>query len=147
MSIEENKELVCQSMNEMNTVQGDISKLYSLYDKYYSPNYVYHNIVRGDMNREQVKQYFSNTMAAFPDQTITIEDMVAEGEKVVSRYTFRGTHNGLLMGVPSTGKQIAVKGVEIDKIADKKVVETWDFPDYLGMMTQLGVIPSIAPKK
>jgi predicted ester cyclase len=73
--------------------------------------------------------------------------MIAEGDKVVTRYTARFTHKGAFMGIPPTGKQIVARGVEINRIKDGKIVETWDFMDYLGVMTQLGVIPGASPKK
>ena len=79
--------------------------------------------------------------SAFPDMQATIEDMIAEGDKVAVRYTGTGTHKGELMGIPATGKQIAVTGIEIIRIAGGKMVERWEAFDNLSFMQQLGVIP------
>jgi len=121
MSTKENKELVRQAIKEWNAVNGDVAKMRSLYDKYYAPGFIYHDVSTGDMNREQTIQ-------------------------TVIRCTMQATHKGTFMGIPATGKQIVVKGVEIDKIVGGKVVEAWGFLDTLGMMTQLGVTPGAAPK-
>jgi predicted ester cyclase len=80
--------------------------------------------------------------AAFPDLHGTIEDQIAEGDKVVSRMTYRGTHQGELMGIPPTGKQVTMSFIGIHRITAGKVAEGWVNFDALGMMQQLGVIPS-----
>ncbi len=69
------------------------------------------------------------------------EDMIAEGDKVVVRSTFRGTHKGDLMGIPPTGKQVTMPLILIYRIADDKIVEHWMQADALGLLQQLGVIP------
>ena len=146
MSTKENKELVRQAMKEWNGVKGDVAKMRSLYDKYYAPDFIYHDVSGGDMNREEAIQNNVTGVSAFPDVNYSIDDILAEGDKTVIRFTMQASHKGTFMGVPATGKQIVVKGVEIDKIVGGKIVETWDFLDSLGMMTQLGVIPGAAPK-
>jgi predicted ester cyclase len=78
---------------------------------------------------------------AFPEQHVTVEDLIAEGDKVVSRYTFRATHQGEFMGVPPTGKGMTVSGIMISRFAGGKWVEDWDSPDALSLMQQLGAIP------
>ena len=85
-------------------------------------------------------------MSAFSDVNYSINDILADGDKAVIRFTMQATHKGTFMGIPPTGKQITVKGVEIDKIVGGKIAETWDFLDSMGMMNQLGVIPGAAPK-
>ena len=145
MSTKENKELVRRIFNEWNAVNGDVSKVRSIYDKYYA-GYIYHHVSRGDMSLEQTVQYGVAIVSACPDFTFSIEDMVAEGDKVVARYTCKGTGKGTFMGIPAIGKHIEEKGVEIFKIVGGKLVEGWDFPDSLGLMTQLGVIPGAVLK-
>jgi predicted ester cyclase len=76
----------------------------------------------------------------------SIDEFVAEGDKVVNRYTMEGTHNRSYMGIPATGKRFVVKGVEINRIADREIVEVGVFPDIIGMMTQLGVVHGATPK-
>jgi steroid delta-isomerase-like uncharacterized protein len=82
---------------------------------------------------------------AFPDSHATIEDLIAEGDKVVARVTARVTHQGEFMGVPPTGKHVSATGIEIDRIEGGKIVETWHSRDDLGFLQQLGVIPQMAP--
>ena len=140
MSTKENKELVRQIIKEWNAVNGDVAKMRSLYDKYYAPGFIYHDVSGGDMNREQTIQYIVPLLSAFPDLNYSIDDILAEGDKTVIRCTMQATHKGTFMGIPATGKQIVVKGIEIDKIAEGKIVEAWGFSDSAGMMTQLGVV-------
>jgi predicted ester cyclase len=73
---------------------------------------------------------------------VTIEDMVAESDKVVVRFTYRGTHTGELMGVAPTGKKVSQAGINIFRIAGGKVAEAWAVHDTFGLMQQLGAIPS-----
>jgi steroid delta-isomerase-like uncharacterized protein len=82
--------------------------------------------------------------AAFPDLRITLEQQVAEGELVATRWTARGTHQGELFGMTPTGKQATVTGITIDRIVDGRFVESWTNWDTLGLMQQLGVVPSLA---
>lgn len=82
-------------------------------------------------------------LEAFPNTTFTIRDQIEEGDKVVTRWTATGTHKGSLMGVPATGKDVAVSGVTIDRIDNGKIVEAWSNWDTLGMLQQLGVVPKM----
>jgi steroid delta-isomerase-like uncharacterized protein len=80
---------------------------------------------------------------AFPDVQMTIDDQVAEGDKVVTRWSARGTNSGSLMGMPPTGKSIAITGISIERIAGGKIAETWVNFDLLGMLQQLGIAPAL----
>lgn len=88
---------------------------------------------------------FKRTIAmyreAFPDVRFTIEDQVAEGDKVVTRWTARGTHEGELMGFAATGTQSELTGIGIDRFEDGKIVEVWGNWDTLAMMQNIGAIP------
>ena len=81
--------------------------------------------------------------AAFPDSHHTIEDLIAEGDKVVTRFTWRGTHRGEFMGVPPTGRHVAVGGIWIHRVEDGRIVEgrEWGQLDWLGLLRQLGAVP------
>jgi predicted ester cyclase len=79
--------------------------------------------------------------AAFPDLHVKNEDVIVEGDKVVARWTARGTHNGMLMNILPTGRQATLKGIDILRIEGGKIVERWGEFDALGMLHQLGVIP------
>jgi steroid delta-isomerase-like uncharacterized protein len=79
--------------------------------------------------------------AAFHDLHVTIEDMMADDDKVTCRFTARGVHNGAFMGVPPTGKKIAMTGIEIFRLADGKIAELWGEANLMGLMQQLGILP------
>ena len=90
------------------------------------------------------KQLVAALRAAFPDLYITIEDQIADGDRVVTRWTARGTHTGEFQGIPPTGKPGKMTGIDIDRVADGKIVECWVNSDDLGLLQQLGVIPAAA---
>jgi steroid delta-isomerase-like uncharacterized protein len=92
--------------------------------------------------REGLKEVLGMMRAAFPDIHWVVEEMVAEGDTVVTRFTWTGTHHGAFLGVPATGKSISVKGVVIDQLAGRKMSRSRILMDSLGMMQQLGVVPS-----
>ena len=79
--------------------------------------------------------------AASPDTRVTIEDLIAEGDKVVCRFTASGTHQGEFMGIPPTGKQFTIMEIRIYRITGWKIVECWGLFDEMGMMRQLGLVP------
>jgi steroid delta-isomerase-like uncharacterized protein len=94
--------------------------------------------------REGLKELVRFYRSAFPDTRLTIEDQIAEGDRVVTRYTARGTHQGDFAGIPPTGKQATVTGITIDRIEGGKLVESWNSFDQLGLLQQLGAIPAQA---
>ena len=137
MSNEENKALVRRFFEAFNA--GDLDGVAALF----APHAVVHNSGAPDpLNLEGFRQLAAIFLAAFPAGKHTIEDMIGEGDKVVTRITYRGTHTGDLMGIPPTGKQVAVSAMTIDQITNGNIVETWRLFDQLGMMQQLGVIPA-----
>ena len=87
-------------------------------------------------------QYGIMMFAAFPDGRHILEEVIAEDDKVVTRGTFSGTHQGELMGVPPTGKQVKFSVVHVDRVVNGKIVEHWGQGDTFAMMQQLGVVPS-----
>jgi predicted ester cyclase len=114
-------------------------------DDLYDPNYVPHSLPPGfSSDREGVKQYHSQYFQAFPDMDLTVDGMIAEGDWVAVHYTGRGTHQGELMGIPPTGKQVTASAVLTLRILDGVIVEDWLDGDKLGLLQQLGVIPSSA---
>jgi steroid delta-isomerase-like uncharacterized protein len=111
-------------------------------DEIYDASFVAHGLgVELPPGPEGFKQFVSVYRSAFPDLHFTIEDQFAEGDRVVARWTARGTHKGELMGIPATGKPVVVTGIDIYHIRSGKAVESWINWDALGMMQQLGVIP------
>ena len=91
--------------------------------------------------RDGLKEVIGGIRAAFPDIHWVLDEMVAEGDKVVSRFTWSGTHRGVFFGIPATGKSISVKGVVIDHVVAGKMVDSRILMDSLSMLQQLGAIP------
>lgn len=96
-----------------------------------------------DLNgTEEVKQYLSLYVSAFPDMNVTVEDAIAEGNQAVTRWTLRGTHEGEVEEFgPPTGRQVELAGITIHRIESGKIVEEWERYDNLSVMQQLGLVP------
>lgn len=94
---------------------------------------------------EGAKQVVTMYRNAFPDFRVTVDEQIAEGDKVVTRWTAHGTHKGELAGIPATGKSSTVTGISVDKLVNGKIAESWGIFDQFGMMQQLGVIPTPEP--
>ena len=91
--------------------------------------------------REGLKEVIGMLRAAFPDMHWVVDEMIAEGEKVVTRFTWTGTQQGTFMGIPATGRSVVVKGVVIDRIVGGMMTDSRILMDTMGMIQQLGVIP------
>ena len=89
-----------------------------------------------------MKQMIGMMRGIFPDLVLSTEDLIAEGDKVVLRWSATGTHQGGFMGVPATGNKVTVTGIGIDRIEGGRIVEHWEQFDAMGMMQQMGAIPS-----
>jgi len=136
MSTEANKALVRRFFEAFNT--GDLDGIAAVF----APHAVVHNSGAPDpLNLEGFRKLAAVFLAAFPGGQHSIDDMIGEGDKVVTRITYRGAHTGDLMGIPPTGKHVVVSAMTIDQIVGGKIVETWRLFDQLSMMQQLGVIP------
>jgi steroid delta-isomerase-like uncharacterized protein len=136
MSTEANKALVRRFFEAFNA--GDLDGVAAVF----APHAVVHNSGAPDpLNLEGFRQLAAVFLAAFPGGEHTIDDIIGEGDKVVTRITYRGTHTGDLMGIPPMGKQVVVSAMTIDQIVGGKIVETWRLFDQLSMMQQIGVIP------
>ena len=139
MSPEENKALVSR-FNEEVFGKRNLAAI----DEFITPDQVDHSLPSGLPNtREGTKQAIAMTLKAFPDLNYQVEDMIAEGDKVVIRYTTIGTQQGPFGPIPPTRKRVAVSGMVITRIADGKIVEQWGLDDQMGMLQQLGVIPAL----
>jgi steroid delta-isomerase-like uncharacterized protein len=111
-------------------------------EEVYSADSVLHEPDQDLQGLEEVKQYLSMYISAFPDLNVTVEDVIAEGEQVVTRWTIRGTHQGEIEEFgPPTGKQIELEGITIHRIEDGKIAEEWERFDNLSIMQQLGLVP------
>lgn len=106
-------------------------------------NLVDHNAVPDlPPGREGHHQFLVICQRAFPQFDVTIDELIAEGNKVAYQWTARGTHEGEFMGIPPTGKEVTITGSDIVRIEDGKIAEAWHIEDNLGLMQQMGVIPS-----
>ena len=137
MSTEDNKAHVRRGFEAVN------QKNLAVFDELLTPDVVFHSASTTMQGLEAYKQVLSVYVTAFPDLQFTIEDMIAEGDTVVVRYTTRGTHQGNFMGIPPTGKQVSGTGMFMDRLVNGKAVEQWINGDDLGLLQQLGVIPSM----
>ena len=135
MSAEENKAIRRQAYAAVN--QKNLDAL----DEVIASDVINHSARPGQTpGLEGVKQLFSSLHAAFSDFHIDVEDMIAEGDKIVARVTASGTHQGEFMGIAPTGNQVTFTGIDISRIAEGKIVEHWSNSDQLGMMQHLGVM-------
>ncbi len=115
-------------------------------DKVCSADILAHTATGNDLRGVAAfKQYMIGFYDAFPDLHITIEDILVDGDKAATRYTYAGTNRGAFMGVPPTNRKITGWAIEIDRFSDGRLVELWGRLDTLGLMQQLGLIP--APKR
>jgi steroid delta-isomerase-like uncharacterized protein len=135
MSTDTNKAIIHRFFEAFNA--GDLDGVAELC----APNVVVHNSGAPDpLNLDSFKQLARAFLAAFPGGEHTIEDMIGEGDKVVTRVVYHDTHTGDLMGMPPTGKRVAVPAMIIDQIANGKIVETWRLFDQMSMTQQLGAL-------
>ena len=136
MSTEENKAMLRRNCEEAFN-KGDLAVV----DEIIANNYVYHGSGGQEFKGpEGFKQFVTMLRTAFPDLHLTVEDMVAEGDKVAHRLTLRGTHKGDLMGIAPTGKQVTTTAITISRFVGGKEVEAWSSMD---MLQQMGVAPPI----
>ena len=138
MSVEDNKAAIRRFIDEViNQENMDVL------DQFLTPNYHDHSLQPGQPNGiEGFKQEFDMIQGAFSDQDFQIEDILAEDDKVMGRGVYRATHTGEFMGIPATGKKIAVDHMHLARMEGGKMAEHWEVVDAMGMMQQLGVIPT-----
>lgn len=139
MSTEQNKAFVRQMVEEVFN-QGNVSRI----DEFMAHNFVEHEELPPGIPRdgEGVKQLTTMLRSAFPDFKATIDDIFAEGDKVVVRQTWSGSQKGEFMGIPPTGRSVSFGVIDILRIADGKCVEHWGQMDSMSLMQQLGAIPA-----
>ena len=139
MSVEQNKALFRRLVEEVFN-KGNVSTI----DEFLAPNFVEREVLPPGTpsGREGVKQLTMMFRTAFPDFNVSIDDMIAEGDKIVARTTWSGTQKGEFMGIPSSGKRVSFDVIDIIRISDGKGVEHWGVMDSSALMQQLGVIPT-----
>ena len=137
---EENKALTRRSW--LIVSEGSLETLGDALQEVYADDIVMHEPDEDVRGIEGLKQFVSMIRSALPDLRITLEDDIAEGNKVVSRWRAQGTHQGELMGIAPTGNHVAITGITIHRIEDGKIVEEWENWDALGLMQQIGAVAS-----
>jgi len=130
MSLEENKSIVRRWIEAYNKRNLD-------FDEFIAPDYVDHT---NHVDRDGLEQLFDMGLKAYPDWHETIEDMIAEGDKVWVLITYTGTHKGEFMGLAPTGNKITTMGVDIYRLVNGKLAEYWNVTDNIDMFKQIGAI-------
>jgi steroid delta-isomerase-like uncharacterized protein len=131
---EENKALARRSWEASNNPD--------ILDEVYAPDFVWHEPDQDIRGHEEARQFITMYTTALPDLNATVEDVIAEGDKVVTRWTIRGTHQGEIEEFgPPTGKQAELQGISIHRIEGGKIVEEWNRYDNLSLLQQLGLVP------
>ena len=139
MSTETNKAIVRRVFNEI-VNNGNLGAA----DELIGPTYVNHGIPVPATGPEALKMAVTMFRTAFPDITVTLEDVTAEGDKVATRGYFTGTHQGDFNGIPPTGKSIKVTYIDLWRLENGKAAENWVQMDMMGILQQLGVVPAPA---
>jgi len=120
---------------------GGVELIWQTIDEVFAPDVLFHAPVpTGATGTQALKQVWPVLLRAFPDLQVTVEDVIEERDKLVSRHTVSGTHLGEYMGVPPTGKAIVYNEVFICRFANGRVAEVWGFVDVLSQMRQLGLV-------
>jgi predicted ester cyclase len=137
-ALERNKEVIRRFVEEVQNNKDEAA-----YDELVDPEFVNLSSPPGvPSDREGGKMYLWGFFNAFPDCRWPIDDMIAEGDQVVTKKTFTGTHTGDLGEIPATGKRVTLQFVDIQRVRDGRIVEHWLSMDQLSFMQQLGVIPT-----
>jgi predicted ester cyclase len=126
MSAEENKALVRREQQELWNHTGNLDAAEELF---------------AAEEAEAARQEAADYRQGFPDVANTVEDLIAEGDKVVARWRSRATHKGDYMGIPPTGTEVEVTGITLYRIQGGKIAESWNIEDKLGLMRQIGAFP------
>jgi predicted ester cyclase len=138
MSAEHNKAIVRRMVEEVQS-QHQIG----LVDQLFAADFVDHSVPPGlPPDREGVKMQFAMFFQAFPDLRVVIHEQVAEADRVVTRKTFHGTHQGDLMGIAPSSRPVAFDVIDILRVREGKITDHWNLVDQLGLMRQIGVIPA-----
>jgi steroid delta-isomerase-like uncharacterized protein len=137
MSTEENKDLVRRF--EAAVWNGrDPARV----DEFFAPSHAFRAAGGPPLDREGHRQMIAHFQDAFPDGRNTSEELLAEGDKVVQRWTYRGTHEGAFQGIPPTGRRVTLTGISIWRVEGGQIVESWHELDTMGLLQQLGAVPA-----
>jgi steroid delta-isomerase-like uncharacterized protein len=118
---------------------------YALLSEFVTDDIVIHASGEDILGPDGIRQFYGALRQAFPNLHFTIEDQLAEGDHVATRWVATGTHEGEFQGIPPTGQSIRLTGIDIDRLVNGKVVECWPEANELGLLQQLGVVPMGEP--
>jgi steroid delta-isomerase-like uncharacterized protein len=136
MSLEVNKAIIRRYFDELWN-----GRKTELIDDLVATDHVIH-FPSGQVHRvKSVQEWTSAAFTAFPDVRFTVDDMIAEGDKVMTRWHYNGTQTGTFLGIPPTGRRVENEGMDVFRIEDGKIAEMWVIQDSLGLLQQLGMIP------
>ena len=135
---EENKRLVLRAFGAMRSREAWVAE----HGEFFSSDLAGHFSGMPTVTFDAHLQSGLAALDAFPDLQRPVEDLVAEGDRVVARWRSIGTHRGTFQGIPPTGKQVTMSGITVFRIENAKIVEEWSESDVLGMLQQMGVIPA-----
>jgi steroid delta-isomerase-like uncharacterized protein len=140
MAEQENKVLVERLVNGLNSRDAHV------FDDVYTRDYVGHDPDRSDTRRFDDLQHTLTGLLArtFPDGHYTTETLIAEGDRVAWQWSFVGTHKGPLLGMPSTGRKIAIRGATLFRVVEGRIAEDWVYRDTAGILRQMGVLPPVS---
>jgi steroid delta-isomerase-like uncharacterized protein len=113
-----------------------------LVDQFVAERYINHNVVVAD-GREANREFWAAFFRGLPDLTATMDDLIVSGDRVVGRFTYRGTHTGSLLGIPATGAAVTMRSIDIWRVEDGLFAEHWDELNLLEVFQQVGVIPAL----
>ncbi len=137
---EQNKEIVVKAHEAWD--KGDVEAVKEIY----SSDYIWHFAGEGELlSLDDLIEDILWEEKTYPDKTVSFEDVISKGDKVISRYVIRGTHKGDRGEIPADGKKVEMEGIAIDRIANGKIVETWEVSDLLSLYKQLGM--ELRPKE
>jgi steroid delta-isomerase-like uncharacterized protein len=138
---------------------NDLKKLISIYteevwnrheveamDRFYSPAYLHHDVSRPEIQSlADYKQWARDLLTGLPDLKVQVDDLIADGDRGVKRWTAKGHHQGTLAAIPPTGRAVQFSGVSVYRIEGERIVESWYVYDLLGLVQQLGLQLAPAP--
>jgi steroid delta-isomerase-like uncharacterized protein len=136
------------AMDNARIVRGVAEQLFGrgrldFVDEYYDPQYRGHDTLNGEFGRLRLKEIVAMYRTAFPNMNMRIDDLVETSEKVLARWTARGTHTGMFLGVPPTGRESQVQGISLYTFQDGLILEEWTQWNALGLLRDLGITPEL----
>ena len=136
MSVEQNKAALLQAIARFN----DPSQRTAYFDLYAS-DAILHGYSGVEPGIESIKRFYAAFWTAFPDASVTIDNLIGEGDRVACCFAIRGIHAGEYLGIPATGQSVSLTGITILRFVDDRCVERWSQADSLGLLQQLGAMP------